>query len=362
MLSRSYLSSKLASLLFLNINKNILSKLFNNSLEDNLYLPLRANDVINEVKLENPLEEIPVKLFVEGMYYVIGCDEDFQHSEMYKILLSADEWCQKLVKGIIANYIKESNYLDSYILLRGLYTTNPQKEIFEKMLWCLHCECKRDRKLSEELKNIIEHGKSMNYPYAFLCESILLHEEGKYADARDRLNLYFSLGGESSEEVLNFNSELKILSDLEIGKDNIKSNPKYALELLLPLQEDREEDAYLYYYIAVAYRNIGINQKAIYYLNESLRIDNSIIDVFNELGLNYACIGDYNTAIAYFRKAFEATRSVEICTNLIMCYYNKGDIDAANAHLEIAKKIDKNDEVLQSIDKMLRGSITNDGN
>ncbi|WP_139904364.1 tetratricopeptide repeat protein [Clostridium thermarum] len=361
MLSRSYLSSKLSSLLFLNINKNILAKLFNCSLGDNLYLPLKANEIINEVKSENPLEEIPIKFFVEGMYYVIGCDNDFKHSEEYKNLLTINEWCSKLVKGIIAAYIKESNYLDGYILLRGLYITSPQVDIFEKMLWCLQCEFKKDKKLGDELKNLIEYGKTMKYPYAYLCESQLLYEDGKYADAKDSLNLFFSFGGESSEEILNFSNELRKLSDLEIGRENIRSNPKYALELLLPLLEHLEEDAYLYYYIAVAYRNLGLSPKAIYYLNECMRLDNTIVDVFNELGLNYACLGDYDTAIAYFRKVFEATRSVELCTNLIMCYFNKGDIDAAHAHLEIAKKIDGDDEILKSIEKMLRGNITNDG-
>lgn len=361
MLSRSYLSSKLAGLLFLNINKNILSKLFNTSLEDEVYLPIKAGEVVNEVKLENTMEEIPVKLLVEGMYYVIGCDEEFKYSNLYKSLLNLNEWCINIVKSIIARYIKEDNFLDSYILLRGLYVTNPQKEIYDKLLWCINNEHQRNRKLTEELENIIEHGKSLQYSNAYFYESLLLNEKGSYAEAWDSLNLYFSMGGESNQEILNFSNGLKSLSNLEKGKANAKSNPKYALELLLPLLEEVEEDAYLYYYIAVAYRNIGIYQKAIYYLNEALRLDSTIVDVVNELGLNYACLNDYETAIVYFRKAFEATRSIEICTNLIMCYFNKGDMNQANAHLELAKKIDENDEILQNIESMLRGNMRKDG-
>jgi tetratricopeptide (TPR) repeat protein len=331
-------------------------------LGEDLYIPIKANDVINEVKLENSLEEIPVKLFVEGMYYVVGCDEDFKHSDTYKTLLSSNEWCTVTVKGIIAKYIKESNYVDSYLLLRGLYITDQQREYYEKLLWCIYNAYKNDKKHFEELGSIIEYGKSIKNPSAYFFESLLFNEEGKYIEARNSLNLYLSLGGESSEEILNFSGELKALSDFEDGKNNIKSNPKYALELLLPLLEETEENAYLYYYVAVAYRNIGIYQKAIYYLNEALGIDSSIVDIFNELGLNYACLNEYDTAILYFRKAFEVSRSVEICTNLIMCYLNKGDIKQANMHLEIAKKIDEQDEILKSIEEMLRGNITNDGN
>ena len=66
-------------------------------------------------------------------------------------------------------------------------------------------------------------------------------------------------------------------------------------------------------------------KKAIYYLNDSLAISSDYVEVINELGINYACLGEYETAIKYFRTAFEVTKSIEICTNLIMCYLNIGD-------------------------------------
>jgi len=66
--------------------------------------------------------------------------------------------------------------------------------------------------------------------------------------------------------------------------------------LLLPLLDEMEKDALLYYYIAVAYRNIGIYQKAIY-----------------------------------------------------------GDTKQAKLHLEIAKKIDEDDEILKDIERLLEG-------
>jgi len=67
------------------------------------------------------------------------------------------------------------------------------------------------------------------------------------------------------------------------------------------------------------------------------------------MGINYASIGDYQTALAYLRKAFEATRSVEICTNIIMCYLNLGDVDNAKLNYDIAKKLDPNDEIVLQI-------------
>ena len=63
---------------------------------------------------------------------------------------------------------------------------------------------------------------------------------------------------------------------------------------------------------------------------------------------------NYDNAISYLRKAFEVTRSIEICTNLIMCYINNGDLKNAEAHKDIAKKIDPNDEVLLEIENYLK--------
>jgi tetratricopeptide (TPR) repeat protein len=357
MLNRSVLSSKLSNFIFLDINKDALQKIFNISLEDSVYLPIRANTIIDEVKLNNNLEEIPVKCFVEGMYFVIGCDEGFKYVNSYKAIINANDWCSLTVKALIAEYVKNEDYLESYVLLRGLFVTDSDVDIYNKMLWCLNNGLKSNKSYINEYKDLIDLGKDMQFPMAFFYESLLYNEEGKYVDALNSLNLYYSYGGSVKAEVAEYNEKLKLLADLENGKENVNSNPEYALKLLLPLLEEMETDAFLYYYIAVAYRNLGVYQKAIYYLNEANSIDKDILDVYNELGLNYACLGDFKTAITYFRKVFEVTRSVEVCTNLIMSYINIGDTKQAKAHLEIAKKIDKDDEILKDIEKLLEGTV-----
>ena len=61
-------------------------------------------------------------------------------------------------------------------------------------------------------------------------------------------------------------------------------------------------------------------------------------------------------AIQYFRKAFEVTKSIEICTNLVMCYLNVKDFEQARIHLDIAKKIDAKDEIVIQLENQLAGS------
>ena len=64
-------------------------------------------------------------------------------------------------------------------------------------------------------------------------------------------------------------------------------------------------------------------------------------------------LGEYEEAIKYFKKAFEASRDVEICTNIIMCYLNLKDIENAKLHLDIAKKLNPEDEIVKQLDTMI---------
>ena len=84
-----------------------------------------------------------------------------------------------------------------------------------------------------------------------------------------------------------------------------------------------------------------------------MNIESGILEVINELGVNYACLGDFETAIKYFKKGFEASKDVEICTNIVMCYLNLGDKENAKLHLDIAKKLNSEDEVVVELDRIL---------
>lgn len=130
-------------------------------------------------------------------------------------------------------------------------------------------------------------------------------------------------------------------------------SPEKSIGLLLSLVDVFDSNPLLYYYLGVAYRKLDNYEKAIYYLNESLNIESGILEVVNELGVNYACLGDFETAIKYFKKGFEASKDVEICTNIVMCYLNLGDKENAKLHLDIAKKLNPEDEVVVDLDRIL---------
>ena len=130
-------------------------------------------------------------------------------------------------------------------------------------------------------------------------------------------------------------------------------DPAKSIEILLRLGEEFEENPLIYYYLGIAFRKLESYHKAIYYLKESVKRESGILEVIVELGLNYACIGEFEEAIKYFKKAFEASRDVEICTNIIMCYLNLNDLENAKLHLDIAKNLNPEDEIVKQLDTMI---------
>ncbi|MFD3156155.1 tetratricopeptide repeat protein [Haloimpatiens sp. FM7330] len=351
---KTYYAEKLSKMLFLNIKKEKLKDIFNIELKEDIYMPVAAEDLAERVKKGDFLQKIPIGFFVEGMYYVLGADSNFKYNEYYKTMILNTIEADQYIKGRIAKEVKKKCYEDAYILLKGLTYIEITKENYLKMF--LLCDKLRikSKMYKDEALEIIEKAKQFeDFPEPYFYEALVLKDEGDFQKALFCINTYLSKGGEETKEVSEFKTSLKIVNDYDKGKDLVCEDPDDALKLLIPLIDDLGDNAEIYYYIAVAYRNLQNPEKAIYYLNEALAIDNAVVEVINELGINYAAIGEFEKAISYFRSAFQYTGSIEICTNLVMCYLNIKDIKQAKVHLKLAKEIDANDEVVLQLEKML---------
>jgi tetratricopeptide (TPR) repeat protein len=339
---KTYFAEKLEKLLFLNI-----------STEEG-YLPVKSSTIINDVKSGYDLDKIPFSYFVEGMFFVLGADEDFKYKDKYIEIVNKTEGSIKFIKGKIAEEINHGNYEDGYILLKGLSIIEKSEDVFEKLILVLETLRKKDEIFKEEELSILEKAKMINgYFKPYYYEAIIRQEDKDYEAALVSINRYIDMSGEGDDDIRAFRDSILRSSNYESGKALIYDDPKGAIKLLLPLLEDSPEDASLYYYIGVCYRVLGNFEKSIYYLNEAFSIDKNLVQAVNELGISYASLGKYDTAISYLRKAFEATRSIEICTNLVMCYLNSGKIEEAKAHLLIAKKLDPNDELVLELEKIM---------
>ncbi|EJP6473293.1 tetratricopeptide repeat protein [Clostridium botulinum] len=351
---KSYLAEKLSKMLFLKVKKEKIFEVFKVDVNQNIYVPLKSKSLVEEIKQGEDLDNIPITFFVEGMFFVLGADEEFKFNNEYKDMLSNIPKSEDYIKGRIFEEVKRENYEDAYILLKGLLALEEEKDIYDKLILILENLRQKDKMYKEEELNIIERAKKIReYEKPYLYESIIKKENNDFKEAWDALEKYISMGGEQTPDIIEYKNSLKDILSFEEGKRLVGKNPKEALTKLIPIMNKLEDNTTVYYYVAVAYRMIENYDKAIYYLNKALEIDNGLIDAVNELAINYAALEKYNIAIKYLRKAFEVEKSIEICTNLIMCYINKGDLEQAQNHIDIAKKIDPEDEILKEIETYL---------
>lgn len=348
-------TEKVSKLIFLEFKKESIPKIFKIEVNENLYLPVRPLRVADKVKNNEKFEKIPVSFFIEGMFYVLGGDENFKFNQIYIDILNANkEEAVQYIKGIVFEEVKKSSYEDAHILLKGLLKIEENVENYDKIIMILEELRKIDKNFQQEELAILDKAEKLQgYYKAYFNKAVIYYEQEKYEDAWFYINTYIEKSKDNSKNVLELKHILSNIRQYDKGKALVYDKPKEALMHLIPLLDEFSNDAILNFNIAVAYRVLGNYEKAIYYLNESVAIDSSIVEVINELGINYAALNNYDIAIKYLRKAFEATKSIEVCTNLIMCYINNGDTKQAKLHYDIAKKINPKDEIVLQLSKVL---------
>ena len=185
-----------------------------------------------------------------------------------------------------------------------------------------------------------------------LYKALILKDNGEFEKSKIELNEYINKGGNITEEIKVLTKDIDNITKYEKAIEMLNEVPEKSLQLLLELVEEFDSNPLIYYYIGVAFRRLQKFEEAIHYLRESIKIESGILEVVVELGLNYACLGEYEEALIYFKKAFEASRDVEICTNIIMCYINLKDMKNAKLHLAIAKELNSEDEIVKEIENL----------
>ncbi|WP_346937072.1 tetratricopeptide repeat protein [Clostridium sp.] len=352
MSNENYFLEKLERMLFLEIKKG--SKINEYVFKDDIYLPVNSDKIVSKAKEGDDLSNIPVNFFIEGMFYALGADKNFRFNHVYKEIIKSIPNSVNYAKGKIFENIKNEKYEDGYILLKGLLEIEVTTDNLNKAFILIDGMRKSNVIFKEEILKLIEIGKEIkDYPQPYYYAALVSYEDKDFEKAHFNIKQYISFGGNITEEVEELKENLDIINSFDKGKELVYEEPKKALEVLLPLIDVLGDSAEIFYYIAVSYRILQNYEKAIYYLNEALSIDSNYVQVFNELGINYACLNDFETAIKYLRKVFEVTKSIEVCTNLVMCYINIKDFNQAKIHLDIAKKLNPEDEIVKELENAL---------
>ena len=355
------IKEKLGKLLFLEMNINGFKEsvgipnyvtLKNNE----LYMPIDSKYISSNIKDEIKLKNLPIYCFIEGMFTAIGCDENLRFNDDYELILDYIKDTESCIKSLISKTIEKDELLDGYLLLKGYYRYSKDLDVYKKLLLVGEAIREKESSFSDILMGDIEYAeeKLLKISESYLYKAMILKDKGEYEAARVALNEYFNKGGKETEEIKILNDDINNIADYEKAIALLENQPTKAIEILLRLTEEFDANPLIYYYLGIAFRKLENYDKAIYYLEESVKRESGILEVVAELGVNYACVGEFEKAINVFKKAFEASREVEICTNIIMCYLNLGDLENAKLHLEIAKKLNAEDEIVKQLDDIIK--------
>ncbi|WP_147590090.1 tetratricopeptide repeat protein [Clostridium polynesiense] len=347
---------KIGKYVFINIKKEAFNKyipllLDEEIIHEELLFPINSKYILEDEEISRNIKATHI---VEGMFFVLGADPEFKYNKIYINILKSIPDAVLYIKGIITKEYESKNYEDAFIYLRGLLNISKDRDVFINAVTVGEMIRKSNFQFGDvqmEILNDYKENHQDAFPY--YIEGLIYYSIGELNKANIALHNYISKGGEMVTEAEELIKEIEDKLDYKKAMNNINDKPEASLSILLDKLDRGEYNASILYYIAVAYRNLNLPEKAIFYLNEALNLDNSYIDVINELGINHASLGDYDNAVIYFRKAFEAARSIEICCNLILSYYYNNDIDNAVRHIKIAEIIDSEDEILKDIKKVV---------
>ena len=339
---KAKIKERMSKLLFLEMNKdgfkeNIGIPSYVTFKNKDLYLPISSEYISSNINDEIKIKNLPIYYFIEGMFIAIGADENLRFNDDYELILDYIKDTENCIKSLISKRIQEERYLDAYLLLKGYYSYSKDLEVMKKILLVGETIREQDSSFKDILLDDIEYCITNNLKIAepYLYKAIVLKNEGDFKAARVAINEYINKGGKVTKEVEIINTDIQNISDYENAIELLAEEPAKAVEILLRLAGEFEENP------------------AIYYLKESVKRESGILEVIVELGLNYACINDFEEAIKFFKKAFEASRDVEICTNIVMCYLNINDLENAKLHLDIAKNLNPDDEIVKQLDTMI---------
>lgn len=357
---KAAIKEKLGKLLFLEMNIEGFKKTvgipeyvtFKNK---DLYIPISSEYISSNIENEIKIKNLPIYYFIEGMFLAMGSDETLRFNDDYELILDYIKDTESCIKSLISKNIEKDKLLDGYVLLKGYYNYSKDLDVMKKLLLVGESLREKDSGFNDILLEEIDYCEKggLNIAEAYLYKAIVLKDKGDFSAAKVAMNEYHNRGGKVTPEVEIINKDIDNIFTYEKAIELLNEDPEESIEMLLKLTEEFDSNPLIYYYIALGFRKLEDYEKAIYYLKESLQIESGILEVVVELGVNYACIGEFNEAIKYFRKAFEASKEVEVCTNIVMCYLNLNDYENAKLHLDIAKSINSDDEIVKQLDKML---------
>lgn len=363
---KKYFEKKRDDLYFITIKKGASFRFKNNEYkaEKEIPVPVRAEKLLEDIKKQSEDDGITINNLIDGIIFIQAADENFEYLDDYKEMLKSLNF--ELVPYIMLciNKFDENQNDDAVIYGKALFNlTKNEKSSFVYASVLEKRGMDQKNKMSEtEAQNFLEEAytyyeKALDYNDKFALSYYKLGYYYKLKQQYVKAEVFWQKQQELDddveriEEIRNELEQLKAYVDYENGYNLVlKEQYSEALDLLLPLVKEFSGWWNLLFFIGLAYRGLGEYEIAEKYFENVLKLNENQNEALNELGLCKICRGKYTEASELFTTLLniEPGNCEVFCNRAVAMLYN-GQIDRAKEDIEVALKINPNDEVALSI-------------
>lgn len=341
---RDYIKKELEKILFIEINKDVTFQIKNKFILKKGEYPILAEN-LKEIALRGD-DNIQLNYILDGIITLLGIDSDFIYKYTYINLLKDIYAIESYIISQIEKF-KDVNTKKALIYANTLCLLNrTENNLINRIYLLFDLQNKIGLDFSDEiersLKEVIqlnEDNPTANYNLALFY----LNNDRSLAKYHLRKCLSSPITKNEAQSLL---EKIEAVENYDRAIEHIKAeNYDEALKILIPIVEEDPENLDAIYYVALCYRNLNLNEKALFYLNELLDKPERA-EVYIEMGLNLASLGYFSEALIYFKNALKIKPDdATIICNMGVCYLYLGEEEKAKENFELASRIDKEDEV-----------------
>ncbi|MEG0641863.1 MAG: tetratricopeptide repeat protein [Clostridium sp.] len=347
---KGYLKREIEKAVFIEIGRDIpLSVGSSETILKKGEYPILPKDMMNIANgSENDASGgIKLPILINGMIYLVGCDEDFKYAEKYKeFLKNTKGTISYIIKCIESN--KENDFKSALIHLNTLCSIEPKKEyLYNRVVHLMNMLEKTSLEFLEgeiviSLEKLCRENEDFPMPFYHLGEYYIDKDMDK-AKIYLRKCIEFE---ETRNDAADLLERIRSVEEYDDAVEMVKAGQgESVLKTLIVLCDNQPNNLDAKYYLAVALRQSHQNHKALLHLKElSDNIERQ--EVYAEIALNLADLSDFQAAIDYFKKALKIMPDDSgIICNIGVCHLSLNDISEAEKAFALASRINPKDEI-----------------
>ncbi len=325
-----------------------------------LPVPVRVEKLLQDIKKQEDYDGVTINNIIDGIICIQATDENFEYLDIYHEMLNVLNFDLVPYIMLCINNFDDSQNEDG--VMYGKALINIKRD--EKTCF-IYASVLEKRGSDSKAKNAEEtnqfflaeahdyYEKCLDYDERFALSYYKLGYYYKLKQLYAKAELFWIKHQELDDDPLRIDEIRKELIDLKpfVDYENgfnlvLKEQPNEGLELLLPLVKIFNGWWNLLFFIGLAYRMLGEYKIAETYFENVLKIEENQKEALNELGLCKMCREKYTEAEELFTTLLnlEPGNCEVFCNRAVACLYN-GKIDRAKEDIQVALKINPNDEM-----------------